>query len=262
MARAPSPRSLTLGVIQTRYGENLADNILRTRDFVREAASKGAQVVLPSELFQGPYFCVAQDERWFAAAHPWREHPCVAALAPLAGELGVVIPISIFERDGPHYYNSVVIADAVRFVNVAAPGGFVVGEETIVDNLDATRVGPWVINQNMTAGFYGTTYDHDGNANKGACTMTYTPTLTGTGPRDVYVRFCGGSNRASNARYTVNYAGGSQTVLQDQRTLGGQWVKVGTWTFNGGTGGTVVLDNASTDGVVIGDAIKLVNVSP
>ena len=41
------------------------------------------KVILPSELFQGPYFCVAQEERWFAEAHPWREHPCVTALAPL-----------------------------------------------------------------------------------------------------------------------------------------------------------------------------------
>ena len=45
-------------------------------------------------------------------AYPWREHPAVKAIAPLAGELGVVIPISIFEREGPHYYNSIVIADA------------------------------------------------------------------------------------------------------------------------------------------------------
>ena len=69
-------------------------------------------MILPSELFQGPYFCVAQEERWFRTAHPWREHPCVTALAPLAAELGVVLPISIFEREGPHYFNSLVMIDA------------------------------------------------------------------------------------------------------------------------------------------------------
>ncbi|MBE7217548.1 MAG: N-carbamoylputrescine amidase [Caulobacteraceae bacterium] len=105
-------RTLTLGVIQTAYGEDMAANIARTADFVREAAAQGAQVILPSELFQGPYFCVTQEEKWFATAFPWREHPCVAALAPLAAELGVVIPISIYEREGPHYYNSLVMADA------------------------------------------------------------------------------------------------------------------------------------------------------
>ncbi len=105
-------RTLTVGVIQTSYGEDMAANIARTAAFVREAAARGAQVILPSELFQGPYFCVTQEERWFATAHPWREHPCVTALAPLAAELGVVIPISIYEREGPHYYNSLVMADA------------------------------------------------------------------------------------------------------------------------------------------------------
>ena len=105
-------RTLTLGVIQTSYGEDMAANIARTADFVRAAAAQGAQVILPSELFQGPYFCVTQEEKWFATAFAWREHPCVAALAPLAAELGVVIPISIYEREGPHYYNSLVMADA------------------------------------------------------------------------------------------------------------------------------------------------------
>ncbi|HQN51007.1 MAG TPA: nitrilase-related carbon-nitrogen hydrolase, partial [Phenylobacterium sp.] len=102
-------RTISVAALQTHYGDDLADNIARTAQLIREAASKGAQVILPSELFQGPYFCVAQEERWFAQAHPWREHPCVTALAPLAAELGVVLPISIFEREGPHYFNSLVM---------------------------------------------------------------------------------------------------------------------------------------------------------
>ena len=105
-------RTLSVAAIQTSYGMDLQANIEKTEHFIREAAAKGAQVILPSELFQGPYFCVAQEERWFAEAHPWREHPVVKAIAPLAGELGVVIPISIFEKEGPHYFNSLVMADA------------------------------------------------------------------------------------------------------------------------------------------------------
>ena len=105
-------RTLSVAALQTAYGADMATNIVRTVDLIREAAAAGAQVILPSELFQGPYFCVTQEERWFATAYPWREHPCVRALAPLAGELGVVLPISIFEREGPHYFNSLVMADA------------------------------------------------------------------------------------------------------------------------------------------------------
>jgi N-carbamoylputrescine amidase len=104
--------TLAVGVIQAPFGDELAANIARVERLIREAAAMGAQVILPPELFQGPYFCVRQDERWFATAHPWREHPCVTALAPLAAELGVVLPISIFEREGPHYFNSLVMVDA------------------------------------------------------------------------------------------------------------------------------------------------------
>ncbi|HEY5072800.1 MAG TPA: N-carbamoylputrescine amidase [Caulobacteraceae bacterium] len=106
------PRTLALAAIQAAFGEDLEANISRAAGLVREAAGRGAQVILPPELFQGPYFCVTQDERWFAAARPWREHPCVAALAPLAADLGVVLPIPIFEKEGPHYFNSVVVVDA------------------------------------------------------------------------------------------------------------------------------------------------------
>jgi N-carbamoylputrescine amidase len=106
------PRTLTVAALQTSYGEDLAANLDKTVALVREAAARGAQVILPSELFQGPYFCTTQEERWFGTAYPANEHPCVTALAPLAKELGVVIPISIYERQGPLYFNSVVMADA------------------------------------------------------------------------------------------------------------------------------------------------------
>ena len=111
MAR-PEGRKVTVAALQASFGLDLDANIARTAELIREAAGRGAQVILPPELFQGPYFCVAQEERWFKEAHPWREHPCVTALAPLAAELGVVLPISIFEREGPHYFNSLVMADA------------------------------------------------------------------------------------------------------------------------------------------------------
>ena len=105
-------RTISVAAIQTAYGEDMQANIDKTIDLIREAASKGAQVILPSELFQGPYFCVSQEEHWFGHAYEWREHPCVTQLAPIARELGVAIPVSIFEREGPQYYNSLVMLDA------------------------------------------------------------------------------------------------------------------------------------------------------
>ncbi|MDB5421542.1 MAG: N-carbamoylputrescine amidase [Brevundimonas sp.] len=105
-------RTITVAGLQTSYGEDMAANIAKTVDLVKQAASKGAQVILPSELFQGPYFCVSQEEHWFGTAYAWREHPAVIAMARAAKDLGVAIPVSIFEREGPHYYNSIVMLDA------------------------------------------------------------------------------------------------------------------------------------------------------
>jgi N-carbamoylputrescine amidase len=102
---------MTVAAIQTSYGADMAENIDKTIGFIREAAQKGAQVILPSELFQGHYFCTTQDERWFETAFPASEHPCVTRLQPVARELGIVIPVSFFEKDGPRYYNSVAVLD-------------------------------------------------------------------------------------------------------------------------------------------------------
>jgi N-carbamoylputrescine amidase len=105
-------RTITLGVTQTAFTDDMTANIKRVAELVREAASKGADVILPSELFQGYYFCTTQDETVFRTAYPWREHPVVIAMVELAKELGVVIPVSFFEKSGPAYYNSLMVADA------------------------------------------------------------------------------------------------------------------------------------------------------
>ena len=54
-------RTLSVAALQTAYGMDLAANIKKTEVLIRQAAAEGAQVILPSELFQGPYFCVTQE---------------------------------------------------------------------------------------------------------------------------------------------------------------------------------------------------------
>lgn len=102
----------TFASIQSAFSKDMGANIKRMEEMIREAAAKGANVILAPELFQGHYFCKEEKDEFFAGAYPWKDHPVVTALAPLAGELGVVLPLSIFEKDGPHYYNSLVVADA------------------------------------------------------------------------------------------------------------------------------------------------------
>jgi N-carbamoylputrescine amidase len=104
--------TIKVAALQAAFGEDMAANIAKVEKLVRAAAKQGAQVILPPELFQGPYFCTSQEEKWFATAYPAATHPAVTALQPVAKDLGVAIPVSIFERDGPAYYNSLVMLDA------------------------------------------------------------------------------------------------------------------------------------------------------
>lgn len=102
--------TVTVAAVQYAPGVS-ADPDEAATDYVRSAAATDADIVILPELSSGPYFCKDQDETHFAMAAPWSEHPLVVALTPLAAELGVVVTASIFERDGPHHYNSVVVID-------------------------------------------------------------------------------------------------------------------------------------------------------
>lgn len=104
--------TLRVAALQAAFGEDMASNIRTVERLARAAAKDGAKVILPPELFQGPYFCKREETKWFAHAYPYREHPVVTALAPLAKELQVVLPLSIYEKAGQEYYNSLVMVDA------------------------------------------------------------------------------------------------------------------------------------------------------
>jgi N-carbamoylputrescine amidase len=105
-------RTVKVAALQASFSKDMQTNIDKVKELVRDAAAKGAEIILPSELFCDHYFCKVQDEKFFATAYPWAEHPAVEQLSELAKELGVVIPVSIYEKDGPEYYNSIVVIDA------------------------------------------------------------------------------------------------------------------------------------------------------
>ncbi|MEM8918639.1 MAG: N-carbamoylputrescine amidase [Pseudomonadota bacterium] len=100
---------LTVAALQLPLGGSEPDNITLTEDLVAKAADLGAQIILPPELFAGPYFCRTEDEELFALARPVSGSMPVLAMQKLAKKLGVAIPASFFERDGNHYYNSVAM---------------------------------------------------------------------------------------------------------------------------------------------------------
>ena len=87
-------------------------NIARAEKLIRAAAAKGARVILIQELFESPYFCKDHNPKHFDLARPLEGHPTVEHFRALARELGVVLPVSLFERAGNAFFNSLVMVDA------------------------------------------------------------------------------------------------------------------------------------------------------
>ena len=102
-------RPITVAALQLALGGSEEQNIADVSRLVRDAAAQGANVILPPELFEGPYFCKLELEEEFARARPLGGHPSVIAMRALATELGVTIPTSFFERDGQHHYNTLAM---------------------------------------------------------------------------------------------------------------------------------------------------------
>jgi N-carbamoylputrescine amidase len=103
---------VTVAALQAAFTDDVAENVAQVTALVREAAGRGAQIVLPSELIEGHYFCRTQREADFARARAAEDHPTLRHFQALAAELGVVIPVSFYEQAGPEHYNSVAVFDA------------------------------------------------------------------------------------------------------------------------------------------------------
>jgi len=105
-------RQVTVAATQFACSWDLPSNADRAEALIREAAAKGAQVVLIQELFAAPYFCITQRPEYFDLALPMEGHPLIARFQSVAQELGVVLPLSFFERAGTAFFNSVAMIDA------------------------------------------------------------------------------------------------------------------------------------------------------
>ena len=105
-------RPVTVAVTQFACSWDLDANLAQAEALVREAARRGAQVILLQELFETPYFCIEQDSRHLRLATTLQDNRAVKHFARIARELGVVLPVSFFERAGRSYFNSVAVIDA------------------------------------------------------------------------------------------------------------------------------------------------------
>lgn len=104
-------KTVTVAAIQMRMTDNREENINNAKRLVISAAKQGAQIILLPELFERPYFCQERRYKYYSFAEPIEENKAVKELSVIAKEYGVVLPLSIYERDGLNLYNTVVVVD-------------------------------------------------------------------------------------------------------------------------------------------------------
>ncbi len=105
-------KNVTVAAVQMCCDRSRQENIEAADRLVREAAEKGAQVILLPELFETRYFCQERNYDFYRLAMPLEENPAVRHFREVAAELKVVMPVSFFERDGNVTYNSAAMIDA------------------------------------------------------------------------------------------------------------------------------------------------------
>lgn len=105
-------RQVTVAAVQMKCTTVVSENIKKADDMVREAAKKGAQIILLPELFERQYFCQERKYEYYDFAKTIEENDAVNHFKALAKELSVVIPVSFYEKQGNVLYNSVAVIDA------------------------------------------------------------------------------------------------------------------------------------------------------
>lgn len=90
-------REVTIAAIQMSCSRDVKENIEKAAKLIRAAAGAGAQIILPSELFERQYFCQERRYDYYDYAKPLSENDAVQSMKALAKELGVVIPVSFYE---------------------------------------------------------------------------------------------------------------------------------------------------------------------
>lgn len=105
-------RKVITAAVQMQCAPDVETNLDTAERLIRQAADRGAQIILLPELFERPYFCQERRYGYYRYAMPAAENAAVRRMSALAKKLHVVLPVSFYERDGNCLYNSVAIIDA------------------------------------------------------------------------------------------------------------------------------------------------------
>ena len=105
-------RQVKVAALQFSCSKDVQENINKAEKMVREAADNGANIILLPELFERQYFCQEKRYDYYDYALPLEKNPAMNRFKEVAKELGVVIPVSFYERDINRLFNTVAMIDA------------------------------------------------------------------------------------------------------------------------------------------------------
>lgn len=105
-------RQVKVAALQFSCSKDVQENINKAEKMVKEAADNGANIILLPELFERQYFCQEKRYDYYDYALPLEKNPAVNRFKEVAKELGVVIPVSFYERDIDRLFNTVAMIDA------------------------------------------------------------------------------------------------------------------------------------------------------
>lgn len=167
--------------------------------------------------------------------------------------------VSAIRTDGGESANSAQVSARPRVVTNPPVSLILDNTNSAVTRLPTAA--DWVTSTSST-GIYGSNYYHDNNTGGvGGKSVLYAPNLPAAGSYSVYLRWPALSNRASNTPVEIHHAEGTSVYTANQRINGGTWMLLGTFPFNAGTGGRVVIRNDGANGYVIADAVQFTTIS-
>ena len=105
-------RKVKTAAIQMQCSTEQQENLEKAEKKIREAAAEGANIILLPELFEREYFCQQRRYDFYHYAKPAEENEAVQMGVRLAKELGVVLPVSFYEKEVNNLYNSIACIDA------------------------------------------------------------------------------------------------------------------------------------------------------
>ena len=111
-------RKVCVASIQMKCSREVNENILTADRLVRTAAEKGAEIILLPELFERQYFCQERRYEYYGFAKTVEDNDAVKHFLPVSEELNIVLPLSIYEKDGNVLYNTVVVLDCGKILGI------------------------------------------------------------------------------------------------------------------------------------------------